>query len=196
MDTRSHLLSFAAHGGARAGREARLCGGVRSRPQEGRPSGGGRRRSALAQLCQHRRPDRGRRRRRAAPLRLERLQLVPVPERAAPACRAALSGRARAALVQHPHPGHQARPQEAQAGAHDHGRGAGRARRLFAAAHRPLRARGHLRQRARQRRGQGAGRHLPDGPHHVRRARPLGDGPRRRRSSPTTSGGISATTPW
>ena len=36
------------------------------------------------------------RRRRAAPFRLERLQLLPLPERAAPACRAALPRRARA----------------------------------------------------------------------------------------------------
>ena len=39
------------------------------------------------------------RRRRAAPLRLERLQLVPVPERAASARRAALPDRAGAALL-------------------------------------------------------------------------------------------------
>ena len=37
---------------------------------------------------------------------------------------------------------------------------------------------GHLRQRARQRRGQGPGRRVPDGPRDLRRARPLGDRPR------------------
>ena len=49
------------------------------------------------------------RRRRAAPFRLERLQLLPLPERAASACGAALPGRAGPALLAHPHPRHQAR---------------------------------------------------------------------------------------
>ena len=126
-----------------------------------------------------RQPDRGRHgRRRAAPLRLERLQLVSVPERAPSARRAALSGRAGAALVQHPHPGHQARPEGAEAGQDGQGGGDRRARRLFQAAHGPLRAGWHLRDRARQRRRQGAGRHLPDGPRDLRGPRPLGDRPR------------------
>ena len=50
-----------------------------------------------------------RRRRRAAPLRLERVQLVPVPVLAAPAHGAALPRRAGHALVAHPHPRHRAR---------------------------------------------------------------------------------------
>ena len=50
--------------------------------------------------------------------------------------------------------------------------------RLQPAAHRPLRPRRHLCQRARRRRGQGAGRRLPARPRELRRARPLGDRPR------------------
>ena len=49
------------------------------------------------------------RRRRAAPLRVERVQLVPVPVLAAPAHGAALPGRPRHAIVAHPHPRHEAR---------------------------------------------------------------------------------------
>ena len=48
-------------------------------------------------------------RRRAASFRLERLLLLPLPQRAASAHRAALSGGAGPALVAHPHPRHQAR---------------------------------------------------------------------------------------
>ena len=47
--------------------------------------------------------------RRAASLRLERVQLVPVPVRAASAHGAALSDRAGDQLVAHSHPRHQAR---------------------------------------------------------------------------------------
>ena len=54
----------------------------------------------------------------------------------------------------------------------------GRAGRLHAPAHRALRARRHLCRGARQPRGQGAGRRVPDGPRDLRRARPVGDGPR------------------
>ena len=53
------------------------------------------------------------RRRRAASFRLERLLLVPVPQRAASAHGAALSGGAGFAVLAHPYPGHQARPEEA-----------------------------------------------------------------------------------
>ena len=53
-------------------------------------------------------------RRRAASFRLERLLVLPVPERAASACRAALSRGAGPALLAHPHPRHQARSEEAQ----------------------------------------------------------------------------------
>ena len=139
----------------------------------------GRHRSGLADLRPDRRPGRdAEHRRRAASLRLERLQLLPVPERAAPACRAALSRGAGPALLAHPHPRHQARPEEPQDRAGDRGRGDREQGRLQPAAHDPLRAGRHLRQRARQRRGQGPGRRVPDGPRELRRARPLGDRPR------------------
>ena len=147
--------------------------------QEARPHGGGRRRSRSRRATADRQPGRGRHQgRRAAPLRLERLQLVPVPERAASARRAALPDRAGAALLQHPHPRHQARSEEAQAGQDRQGGGARRAGGLLAAAHGALRAGRDLRQRARQRRGQGPGRRVRDGPRDVRRARPLGGRPR------------------
>ena len=60
----------------------------------------------------------------------------------------------------------------------DRARGDRREGRLHPAAHRPLRAGRHLRGGARQRRGQGPGRRVPDGPRELRRARPLGDRPR------------------
>ena len=106
-------------------------------------------------------PDRGpgrhaQSRRRAASFRLERLQLLPVPERAAPACRAALSRGAGPALLAHAHPRHQARPEEPADRAGDRARRDRAQGRLQPPAHHPLRARGHLCQRARQRRGQGA----------------------------------------
>ena len=44
--------------------------------------------------------------------------------------------------------------------------------------------------------GDGARRRLPHGPRDLRRARPLGGRPRPAAVSPTTPGGISATTPW
>ena len=95
-----------------------------------------------------------------------------------PACRAALSRRAGPALLAHPHPRHQARSAQAEDRQGDRAGRGRRARRLHAAAHRPLRPGGHLCRGARQPRGQGAGRHLPHGPRELRRARPMGDGPR------------------
>ena len=50
--------------------------------------------------------------RRAAPLWLERMQLLPLPQRAASAYRAALSRGAGLALLAHLHHRHQARPAE------------------------------------------------------------------------------------
>ena len=144
----------------------------------------------------HRHDADAQRRRRAAPFRLERLLLVPVPQRAARARRAALPGGAGPALLAHPHPRHQARSEEAQDRQGDRARGGRRQGRLHAPAHRALRAGGHLRRGARQPRGQGAGRRLPDGPRDLRRARPVGDRPRTRSTSPTTPGGTWATTRW
>ena len=110
--------------------------------------------------------------------------------------RAPLPGGAGPALLAHPHPRHQARSEEAEDRQGDRarrGRGQGR---LHAAAHGALRAGGHLRRSARQPRGQGPGRRVPDGPRDLRGARPMGDRPRARSTSPTTPGGTSATTRW
>ena len=115
------------------------------------------------------------RRRRAAPLRLERLLLVPVPQRAAPARGAPLPGGAGPALLAHPHPRHQARPQEAQDRQGHRARGGRRQGRLHPPAHRALRAGRHLRGGAGQPRGQGAGRRVPDGPRDLRDSRPVGN---------------------
>ena len=101
-----------------------------------------------------------------------------LPERAASAPRAALPDRARYPLLAHPRPRHQARPEAAEARQGDRARGGGRSHRVHAPAHGALRARRHLRQRARQRRWQGPGRRLPDGPRQLRGARPLGGRPR------------------
>ena len=79
------------------------------------------------------------RRRRAAPLRLERVQQRALPVRAAPARRAPLPGRARPALVADLRPRHQGRPAPAAGRQGDRGRGAGQAGRLLPPAHRPLR---------------------------------------------------------
>ena len=69
-------------------------------------------------------------RRRAAPFRLERLLLLPVPERAAPAYRAPLPGGAGAALLAHPHHRHQAGPEEPEDRPGDRARGDRREGRL------------------------------------------------------------------
>ena len=153
------------------------------------------RRSRIARL---RRSDRARRharhRRRAAPLRLERVQLVPVPVLAAPAHGAALSRRARHALVAHPHPRHQARPAAAAARQGDRSRGSHAEDRLQPAAHRALRAGRHLRQRAGQRGRRRPGRHLRARSRDIRDQGPLGSAIADRSTSRTTSGGTSVTT--
>ena len=135
--SRPELLSVADDGDAGPGGNARLRGAAQSRPDRQRRPGRAGRRSRLAGL---RRSDRARRhaqrRRRAAPLRLERVQLVPVPVLAAPAHGAPLSRRARHALVAHPHPRHQARPAAAAARQGDRGRGGHAEDRLQPAAHR------------------------------------------------------------
>src|SRR5262245_11150735 len=84
LDPRSDLLSLAAHRDAGAGRDARLCGGVRPRAQETGRHRGRRRRSEIVVLFQDRRDGVGaQHRRRVSPFRLERLLVVPVPADAA-----------------------------------------------------------------------------------------------------------------
>ena len=118
-------------------------------------------------------------RRRAAPLRLERVQRGALPVRAAAARRTPLPARARPALLAHARHRHQARPARAAAGADDRGRGHRPPHRLLAAAHDPLRPRRDLRLRARgrQRRRRGR-RHLPARLRLVRPAGRLGGRPR------------------
>ena len=158
----------------------------------GRPG----RQSRVARL---RRADRARRhagrRRRAAPLRVERVQLVPVPVLTAPAHAAALSHRARHALVADSHPRHRARPAASAARQGDRGRRGAQQDRLQPPAHRALRARRHLRQRAGQRRRRRPRRHLRARPGDVRDQGPLGARSRAAVPRRTTSGGTSATTP-
>ena len=153
MDARPDILPFAAARRQSAGRDARLCRGVRAEARCSRLPRRGRCRSRLAQLCD----DRGRRRhaecrRRASPLRLERVQLLSLPQRAASAYRAALPRGAGPALVPHPHHRHQARSETAEHRAGDRARRDDRGHGLQPAAHRALRARRHLCLGARRRR--------------------------------------------
>src|SRR5262249_54406349 len=100
LDTRSLLLSLAPHGDEGAGRKARLCRVLRTDAQEARCHGRRRRRSQIEELFEDRPPSGDAEgRRRAASLRLERLLLLPVPERAAPAYGAPLSRRDGAAVL-------------------------------------------------------------------------------------------------
>ncbi len=120
-------------------------------------------------------------RRRVSPLRLECVLVVAVAADRPCVPRAPLPDHSRPALVAHLRDRHEA---ASDAGAHpqDHrARRNLREDRLFAAAHRALRTRGHLREHA-GRRGQGRHRrrawHLHHGLRDLRRARPLGDRPR------------------
>ena len=88
------------------------------------------------------------RRRRAASLRLERVQRGAVPLLAASARRAPLPAGAGPALLAHLHHRHQARPAHAEDRQDHRGRGDRDARRLQPAAYDPLRPRRDLRQRA------------------------------------------------
>ena len=80
-------------------------------------------------------------RRRAASLRLERLLLDALPERAAPACRAALPDRPGPRLLPHLHHRHQARPDAAPDRQDDRAGGGGGRGWVRQGAHRPLRTR-------------------------------------------------------
>ena len=136
---------------------------------------GRRRRSEIGHLFENRRQRRDAKcRRRAASFRLERLLLVPVPECAPSACRAALPGRPGPSLLAHLHHRHQTRPAPAPDRQDDRAGGGRRQDRLYAPAHHPLRPRRHLCHRARQRATESARRHLRHGPRKLRAARPLG----------------------
>ena len=180
MDAGPDLLPLTPGRRRGAGRDAGLRG--RLRPDR-RAAGRHRRprhRPGVGLVRRGRRLDRhALPRRRAAPLRLEHVQLRPLPVRAAPAHRAPLPGGPGPALVPDHDPGRQGRPAGAEAGQDAGGRRAGQAGRLLPAAHRPLRTRGHLpelpRRSERRRR---PGRRGVAGPHVVRGARPVGGRPR------------------
>ena len=161
-----------------------------------RPARRGRCRSRLAELCD----DRGRRRhaecrRRAPPLRLERVQLLSLPERAASPHRAALPRCSGPALVPHPHHRHQVRSETAEHRAGDRAGGTDRSHRVLAAAHRALRARGHLRLALGNAKGETPGGVFLMDPEtfDVLGRWEVERGPQR---PATTPGGISATTRW
>ena len=139
-----------------------------------------RRRPGLAIVRPARRSDAtADRRQRAAPLRLERVQLAPVPVRAARARRTALPRGAGHGLVAHSHSGHAARSAAARAREAD--RGARRSPRKtgYSAPHTVhcgpdgvyVNAFGARRRRR-------AGRHLRARPRHLRREGRLGARPR------------------
>ena len=150
----------------------------------------------VADLRAARRPARhARDRRRAAPLRLERLLLGAVPVGAAPARRAPLPAGARAALVADPRrrrQGRPARPEDRQGdrGGRDRPQG-----RLQPPAHDPLRPRRDLRVRARRPRAATARAGSSCSTTTTSPSRARGRTTAARRSWPTTSGGTSASTP-
>ena len=147
------------------------------RPRAGRDHRA-RPRAGLAHLRPAGRPARhARRRRRAAPLRLERLLVGAVPVGAAPARRAPLPARPGPALLAHPRHRRQGAA-HAQARQGDRGRRDRPQGRLHAPAHRPLRPRRDLRLRARQPGGRRAGRHLPARPRRLLGQGRLGGRPR------------------
>ncbi len=117
LEARPDLLPLARAGGGGARGEAGLRRDVlagRGRAAAGR-AGGRRRRPGLRRLRPGRRLDgHAEHRRRAAPLRLERVQLGALPEHPAPARRAPLPARAGAALVPHPLRRRQGRPAQPQ----------------------------------------------------------------------------------
>ena len=137
LATRPDLLPLAALGDAGARREAGLRrAGQSHRRRPARRHRRRRRRPHLELLRPARRRSRDdARRRRAAPLRLERLLLDALPERAAPARRAALPDRAGPRLLAHLHHRHQARPDAAPDRQDDRAGGGGRAKTGYANGH-------------------------------------------------------------
>lgn len=91
------------------------------------------------------------------PLRVERLQLGPVPLRTPPAPGAPVPDHPWPPLLPDPHPGHEGGPPPAPARQGHRATGRGNPRRVFAPAHRALWARGDLRERPRQPGGRGPG---------------------------------------
>ena len=165
--------------------------GHERRPRAGRDHRA-RRQGGLADVRAARRPARhAEHRRRAAPLRLERLLVRALPVGAAPARRAPLPARARAALLAHPRHRRQGRPAHPEDRQGDRGRGDRAQGGLQPTAHGPLRPGRDLRLRARRPGRRRAGRHLPARPRRLHRQGRSGRPTAGRRSSPTTSGGTS-----
>src|SRR3954471_4546826 len=139
MAARSKLLSVSPHGREGACREPGLRGRLRPPPDPARCDRRRRSRPGVADLradppnradAQHRR--------RVAPLRLECVLVLSVPQRASPACRTALSGRSGPALLAHPHPRHQTRPEKPPDRASDRARGTGGQDRVHPAPYGPV----------------------------------------------------------
>src|SRR5262245_36923509 len=104
LDARPELLSLAAHGHEGDTRDAGLRRQLRPQSQDARCNRRGRCRSQVEVLrAADRQHGHAQRRRRVAPLRLERLFVMPVSQRAARARRAPLSGGAGAQILPHPH---------------------------------------------------------------------------------------------
>ena len=114
----SQLLRVARRGDGGAAGDARVRRDAEHRHQRrprARRDHRARPRAGLADLRQARRPARhAQRRRRAAPLRLERVLVGALPVGRAPARRAALPARARPALLAHPRHRRQGRPARAR----------------------------------------------------------------------------------
>ena len=169
-------------GRGRSCRAARLRGGLRPGRAEARRDDRRRRESGLRQLRAGGRLDRRpRARRRAAPLRLERLQQraqARGPQHGRP--RPPLPPGAGPALVEHLRARHRAGPAPADAGQDDRRQDAVREGRLLPPAHPALRTRRGLPHLPRRRRGRRrrAGRDRAARPRDVRRPARLGDRPR------------------
>jgi len=144
---RSDVLPQPRGSNGRTAGAARLRGRVRPRRPGQRRHGRGRLRPRLA----HPRTGGGlvgaaHRRQRAAPLRLERLLVRPLPPRPRRprAVGAPLPNRPRHPLLTHLRARHQARPPQPQRGPGHRGRGTGPKGRLLPPPHRPLLPRRHL----------------------------------------------------
>ena len=174
---------------------ATLNTGTQRRPGAGRAHGA-RPRAGLADLRPARRPARhARRRRRAAPLRLERVLVGAVPVGAAPARRAPLPARAGPALLAHPRRRRQGRPARPEARQGDRGRTRSPARPATAARTRSTAApTGSTSPRSATPRAT-ARAASSCSTTTTSRSRARGRTTAARRSWPTTSGGTSATTP-
>ena len=187
--SRSHVLPIAQDGQRGTGRDAgvRRTAHQREERKEGRPRCR-RHRPGIAGL----RPAGGQarsaeRRQRAAPLRLERVQLAPLRVRAEPAHGTAIPRAAGDEQLAHPRRRYGARSAQPAAGEGHRGRGGDGEDRVRRTAHRALRSRRHLPERARRAGRRRTGRHLHARPRDVRVERDAGSRTAGRSTSRTTS---------